>query len=141
MKREGSSPSSSRMPLARAWRQIVDQGIDHDVADELDLLPGDAFPEQVFVGVLRGGQEQVGQGVGHQAVDLLRHGPVEAAQAGLDVGDPDAHLGADQGAGHRRVDVPDDDDPIRLLPLADGLEADQDAGRLDGMRSRSRRRG
>ena len=56
--------------------------------------------------------------VGDDPVDLLGHRAVEAAQAGLDVGDRDAHLGRGQRRGQGRVDVAGDDHEVGLLPRA-----------------------
>ena len=62
--------------------------------------------------------------VGDDPVDLLGHRPVEAAQAGLDVGDRDPHLRRGQRRRQGRVDVAGDDDQVgplvgehRLEPL------------------------
>ena len=56
----------------------------------------------------------VAQLVGQAPVDLLGHRVVEAAQAGLDVGDRDPELGRDERRGERRVHVAIDDDERRL---------------------------
>ena len=102
--------------LGRGRRQVVHQGVNHDVADQVDLGRRDPFAAEVFVGVRRGGQQEIGDGVGDEAVDFLGHGAVEAAQAGFDVGHLDAQLGGDQRAGHGGVDVADDHDPVGLVP-------------------------
>ncbi len=113
--------------------QVGDQRVDHDVADAVDALLGDALAPQVLVAVGRGGQQDLGESIGDHAVDLFGHGPVEAPQSGLDVGDGDAQLGADDAAGERRVDVADDDDQVGPLGLADLLELDHHARRLFGV--------
>ena len=54
-------------------RHLTQQCIDHGIADEEDTLfrhPG--FPE-VLVGDFAGGEEVVGDGIGHHPIDLLRH--------------------------------------------------------------------
>ena len=58
-------------------------------------------------------QEQRRQVVGDDAVALLGHRPVVAAQAGLDVADADAVLGRGDRAGECRVDVSCHDDELR----------------------------
>ena len=60
----------------------------------------------------RRAQQHVAHPVGDDAVDLLGHRPVAAAQAGLDVGDLESGLGADDRAGERRVDVADHGDGV-----------------------------
>ena len=52
---------------------------------------------------------------------------------GLDVGDADAEFCGDERAGERRVDVADDDHPIRAFAHENGLEGEHDASRLLGM--------
>ena len=67
-------------------RQHPGQAVHHDVAHKVDLLRSDAFAPQIVVGVARGREQQVGDLVGEQAVDFLRHGAVAGAQSGFDVG-------------------------------------------------------
>ena len=45
----------------------------------------DSFRGQVIEGRFTGAEQQIGQMVNHQAVDLFRHTPVKAALAGLNV--------------------------------------------------------
>ena len=114
-------------------RQKSYEGVDHDVAHEGDLLGGQALAQEVGVGVGGRREQQVGDVVGHHAVDLFGHGAVERAQAGLEVGDADLQLGAHEGAGQRRVDVAGHDDPVGP-PVGDHrLEGDHDPGRLLGV--------
>jgi hypothetical protein len=61
----------------------------------------------------------------HDAVQFLRHAPVEAAQPGFDVGDRDAELGRGEGSGQGRVGVAKDDDSIRPGSLEQGLKRDE----------------
>src|SRR4029079_5200431 len=69
--------------------------VDHDVADEVDAFPRHACGQQVLVGIGRWRPQYVGDRVGHEAVDLLGHAPVAAAQPGFEVNHGYAELRAD----------------------------------------------
>jgi hypothetical protein len=69
---------------------------------------------------------QIGQDVGDDAVDLLGHGPVEAAQAGLHVGQREEPLRGHDGGRERRVDIPVDDDEGRTQILEGAVEGHHD---------------
>jgi hypothetical protein len=53
--------------------------------------------------------------VGDDPVDLLRHGPIEAAKTGFDVRDRNSQLDRDKRHSERRVDVAGNDDEVRPL--------------------------
>ena len=55
------------------------EGINHQVADEEDLARVDSLVRQILVGALLRGKKQVGQGIGQDTVEFLRHSPVKAA--------------------------------------------------------------
>ena len=55
--------------------------------------------------------KEIGQLIGQNAIDLLGHGAVAVAQAGFDVSDGHAHLGAHECARERRIYIADYDDP------------------------------
>ncbi len=57
-------------------RRQQQRNVDHDVTDELDPA-GDALAFEVRHGSGRGTQQQVGQVIGQDTVELLRHRPVE----------------------------------------------------------------
>ena len=99
-----------------------DQGVDHRVADEVHALVGDAFGAQVLDRLLAVQEEQLGEAVGDDPVDLLGHRQVEAAQAGLDVGDRDPHLDRGQRRRQGRVDVAGDDHQVGRLLDQDRLQ-------------------
>ena len=85
-------------------------------------------------------EEQVGDRVGDDAVDLLGHRAVEAAQARLDVADRDAELRGHERGGERRVDVAGHEHDVGLGVERDRLEALHHARRLLARASPSRRR-
>ena len=60
-----------------------------------------------------GDQQEIGKPVGDNAVDLLRHRSIEAAQARLDMGECDARLRSHESGRYRRVDVPVNNHKIR----------------------------
>jgi hypothetical protein len=61
-------------------RAIGEQRIDHDVADEVGALGGNAFARQVVVRRALGRVQEIGDLVGQHAVDLFGHRAVVAAQ-------------------------------------------------------------
>ena len=101
----------------------------------MDPLGGDTLSEQVGIRVARRGEEQVGELVGDQAIDLFGHGAVARAQPGLDVRDRHLELGAHEGTRQGRVDVADDEHPRWPPLLHDALEGDHRARRLLGVRA------
>src|SRR5690606_10735048 len=113
--------------------QVVAQGVDHDVADELDACRIDAFAHQVVAALALGEEQQVGHLVGQDAVDLFRHVAVIAAQAGFDVDHRDAFLYRHQGAGQGRVDVAYHQHRGRADLVDGGFEQPHDLGGLDGV--------
>ena len=62
--------------------------------------------------------QQVGDRIGDEPIDLLGHAPVAAAQARLEMHDRNPQLRADHRARGGRIDVADDDDPVRLARRA-----------------------
>ena len=104
---------------------VLEHGVDHRVADELDALGSDPLAAEVVDGALRVREQEVGEMVGELAVVLLRHRPVEAAEPGLDVRERNARLRRGERAGERGVHVARDDDRGRL-PLEEHLlDADE----------------
>jgi len=73
-------------------------GIVHDIAGIVHPA-GDPLMLQMGDGRGRRAKEQRRDAVGEDAIDLLRHLPVEAAQAGLDMIDRDVQLGRGESAG------------------------------------------
>ena len=90
----------------------------------------DALGAEVRERLVRVGEEQIGELVGDDAVDLLGHRAVEAAQPRLEVGDRDPELGGDERRGERRVHVAGNDHEVRALASRHGLEPLHHARRL-----------
>ena len=80
-------------------------------------------------------EEQLGQVVCHHAVDLLRHGAIVGAQAGLDVRHRHAELGGGQRPGQCGVGVAVDEDQAGVVLAEHSLDAGEAARRLLGVRA------
>ena len=135
--------SSAPRPSARAGRrrvkavELAEEGVDHRVADEVDPVLGDALAHELRDRLRARREQEVGQGIGDDPVDLLGHGPVVAPQPCLDVGEGTAGLRRHERRGERRVDVTVDHDQ-RRIELGEGrLEGDEQRRRLAGVRARS----
>ena len=88
-------PGSARSARPRAGRRkrgsIATRRVDHRVADEVRCARRRCLRARRFsIASSRVDEEEVGELVGDDPVDLLGHRAVEAAQAGLDVRDRDA---------------------------------------------------
>ena len=114
-----------------------DQRVDHRVADVVDPGRRAAFGEQVVARLGRVDEQELGELVGDDAVDLLGHRPVERAQARLDVSDRDEQLRGGERGGQRRVHVPGHEHDVRLRLEQHRLEPLHDRGGLLRVRSRA----
>jgi hypothetical protein len=112
---------------------VGEERVDHDVADEVDLIGSVALGVQVLDRVGRRGQEVVAHPIGDDPVHLLGHRPVAAAQPGFDVRHQRTGLGRDDGARHGRVHVAHDDDHIGAEVGDQRLEGDHHACGLLGV--------
>ena len=99
-----------------------DERVDHHIPDELHPRGGQAFLMQIRQGVARRCEEQIGQMIGHDAVELFGHRAVTAPQARFHVTDGYAQLRRHQRGGHGRVHVAIDQHDIRCLLHAHRLE-------------------
>jgi hypothetical protein len=113
-----------------------DERVDHRVADVVDELVGTPLGDEVVARLGRVDEEQGGELVGDEAVELLGHRPVEAPQARLDVGDRDLQLGRRHGGRQRRVHVPGHEDHVGRPVDEDRLEALHHARGLLPVRAR-----
>ena len=83
---------------------------------------GNALGGEVLIAVARGGEKQLREAIGQDAVDLLRHAPVARAQAGLHMGDPQSQLGGHERDGERGVDVAGDHHYLGVLAQENRLD-------------------
>ena len=98
--------------LALGPLEDPEEAVDHRVADQLHAVAADSLVGQVLDRVLRGAEQQAGDAVGDDAVDLLGHRPVVAAQSRLDVRNANAAFPRRHRAGECRIDIPGDDHQI-----------------------------
>ena len=124
-------------PAVLGARLEAAQGIDHGVADEVDPAFIDAFGDEVRRGFGAVDEEEVGEPIGEDPVDLLGHRPVPGAQAGLDVRNRDPELGCRQRHGKRRVDVAANAHQFRWILEQDALDGLESARRLRAVGSGS----
>jgi hypothetical protein len=82
-----------------------------------------------------GGEQQIRDRVGENAVHLFGHRAIERAQAGLDVREAQVHLRGDERTGEGRVDVASDDDDVGAVFHPQVFEGDHDGGGLLGVRA------
>ena len=111
------------------------QRIDHYVADQEDALAGAAFLEQMLHAIFFRDEKIVGNGVGEDAIDLLGHCAVKAAQASFDVSNANAELRCGERHRDGGIDIADDEDQVGLAFQENGLDAFQDFGGLRGVRT------
>ncbi len=97
----------------------------------------DALPYALRAQVVHGGpgraEEEIGAAIRQHTVDLLRHVPVEAAQAGLNVGQAEAKLGGDQRPCQGGVSVPVDEHGVGHSRGCEGLQGQHDSSGLLGV--------
>jgi hypothetical protein len=117
--------------------EVAAERIDHQIAHQMDPLRVGAFAPEIGDAARLADQQQVRDGIREDAVDLLGHGAVEAAQARFDVNDGNAQLGGDKRASERGVDVADNEDGVRVRVEGHRLEAPEDFRGLPGVRSRA----
>ena len=77
----GLAIEAKALPRIGAFDLLAEhfERVDHDVADTGDLLRRDAFRAQVGVRIRRRCPQQIGDRVGDEAIDLLRHPAIAAA--------------------------------------------------------------
>jgi hypothetical protein len=111
---------------------VPQKRVDHHVAHQVDPLLRDTFAPEVLHAALLRAEQQVADGVGEDAVDLLGHRPIEAAQARLDVDERDPELRSHQTARDRAVHVANDHHGAGIAVACHGLERLHDLGGLHG---------
>ncbi|KAF5045409.1 hypothetical protein DSECCO2_481590 [anaerobic digester metagenome] len=105
-----------------ADREVLEERIDDRVAADEDLLVRYALMHKVLPRRLRRRKQVIRSVVRQDAVDLLRHSPVVAPQAGLDVPNRDMEFHCGERSREHRVGVPLDENRTRLLVDQDPLD-------------------
>jgi len=72
--------------------QMIQQGVDHDVADKMDPAWFYAFPHQIGFGAPFGGEQPIGDLVGQYPVYFFRHFPVPTPQTRFNMDEGDIFL-------------------------------------------------
>ena len=96
-----------------AWSDFLER-IDHGIPHEMDAIGRASLVSEVVDSLGTGHEVQIGERVGHDAIDLLRHAPIEAPQSGFDVSDGDVEFRCSEGCSERRVDIAIDHDAGRI---------------------------
>src|SRR5436309_6802928 len=96
-------------------RELLEQRIDHRVADEEDAIVRDTGAAKIVVGGFAGSEKPVRDGIGHDPVYFLWHGPIAGADAAFYMRYRHPQLAGDDGTGHGRGHVPDDQAEVALL--------------------------
>ena len=95
------------------------------------------FRAQVVVGVLRGRQQEIGETIGDDAIDLFRHLAIEAAQACLEMRHRNQQLRRDNRRRHRRVHVAGHDNKVGFVLETHRLESQHHLRGLHSVRRRA----
>lgn len=72
---------------------MLPKGVDHDIADKMNFFRSNSFVAQVVFAALLGDEQEVADGVGEDAVDLLGHVAIKRTQAGFHMYDDGAFAG------------------------------------------------
>jgi hypothetical protein len=89
------------------------QGINHGIANK--KYPGFrmSFMGKVFIGFFRGSKKIIRDTIGYDAVDFFGHRPIARPDTRFDMGYFDSRFFGHDGAGHRRIDISDDNADVR----------------------------
>ena len=113
--------------------QEREQRVDHRVADDRDASRVDALRRQVLGAIVARTQQEVGEPIGENAVDLLGHRPVTRSKPRLEVHHRDPELGGREGGGEGRVDVAGDQDGVGGMLGEVPFDAEHHRGGLLGV--------
>lgn len=115
---------------------VILQCIDHHVPDKVHPSRDPLVREVPHGGACRA-EEEVGDVIGRNPVDLFGHTPIEAPEARLHVGDRGVEFGSREGTGQGGVRVAEDNHHVRLLFEQHLLDAGKDLAGLLPVRTGS----
>ena len=119
-------------------RQVSLDRVFDRVSDEANAIFAESFSTQIFDRLFGRGEQQLRKVVDHHAIDLFRHGAVEASEAGLDVRDLDAvDFRGRESARQSRIRVAVDEDPVGPCFRQSFAESDQHLARLGRVPARA----
>ena len=115
---------------------VVQQRIDHHIADEVNLVGRHALGTKIVGGGTLRCEQIVGDLVGEESIDLFGHPSIVAAQARFDMRDGMPRLTATSAHAKRRIDVSDDDNGVGRVRIQIFVERHHHARGLCRMASR-----
>lgn len=117
--------------------KVGEQGIDHGVADEVDLISPVSLDGKVANRIGGRRQQVVTAAVDDDPVDFFGHGPVATSQASLDVGEQAPGFGRHESSPKARVDITDDDAYVGSDVAEEFFHTGHHAGSLGCLASRT----
>ena len=111
--------------------------VDHDVADEVNLLGAHALAQEVVASALLCHEEEIGDGVGQHPIDLFGHRAIEAPKSGFHVGDRDRSLDRGDGCRQGGVHVADHEHDVGPDLFEDRIQTLHHVSRLDRVSPRT----
>src|SRR3984957_1873544 len=118
-------------------REKLYQRIDHDIPDSVDFVGRNALVLEVGISILRRSEQEIGESVCHDAVDLFRHGSIERTKPSFYVSHLNEQFRAHQRRGDRRINVPINENQVWLCVKHDRLKSTHDLSRLVRMTART----
>ena len=94
--------------------QVGEKCVDHGIAHQVDAICGHPLVREMRDGIGAGAQQEIGEAIGDDAVDLLGHRHVEGPQPRLDVSDRHAELARRDRGSQCGVHVAVHDDHLGL---------------------------
>jgi len=103
----------------------------------MDLVGRDTFAKKIVAAALLRDEQQIGDRIGDDAVDLLWHRAIETSKTGLDVSHTDPELDRRECGRHGGVHVADHEDEVRARRDEDRLQPPHHLCRLHRVRGRA----
>ena len=117
-------------------RLVVQQGVNHDVANKMDPCLIDAFSFQIEQCIGFCGEQQVRYLIRQHPIYFLRHGSITTAQPRLNMDNRNTLFYRYQSTGNRGVHVANNQHSSGVIFIDDRLKAAHDFRSLHGMTAR-----